>query len=327
VIGAGVMGAGIAALFAQKGVDTRLSDVARAPLDAAVLAHRREIRRQLERRRIGAHEADAAIDRLEIATDLSGFARKELVVEAVAEKLEIKRKVFGALAAEMAEDAVLATNTSSLSVADIARNLPHPERFVGMHFFNPVSLMPLVEVVRGPRSADWAVAAVAKLALRIGKTPVIVSDVAGFLVNRVLGPYLDESVRLFELGIESERIDAAAVEFGLPMGPLELLDEVGLDIAAHASASLHAAYGERMSASPLVARALEAGLKGKKGGAGSTCTRPIRAPGGRGRPVSIRRCARWRPRRRASARSPTTRSPTIWCSRSPTKACARSRTK
>ena len=268
VIGAGVMGGAIAGLLAEKGVSVRLCDVARAAVDAALAEHARQVDKSLRRRHLKPHEARAAVDRLEGSTEIAGLARAEFVLEAVAEKLEVKRAVFAKVAAEVAPDAILATNTSSLSVEAIAATLPHPERVVGMHFFNPVARMPLVEIVRGPRTSPETAAATAKLALRLGKTPVIVRDVAGFLVNRVLGPYLDEAVRLLEAGVEAERIERAALDFGLPMGPLELLDEVGLDIAAHAAQSLEAAYGARMKSSGMVGRMLQAGLKGKKSGAG-----------------------------------------------------------
>jgi len=137
-----------------------------------------------------------------------------------------------------------------------------------MHFFNPVPKMPLVEVVRGAQTSDRVVHATCKLALKLGKTPVITSDSPGFLVNRLLGPYLDEAARLFEAGVEVERIDRVVRDFGMPMGPLELLDEVGFDIAAHAAESLSAAFGDRMACSPLLTNLLEANLKGKKTGAG-----------------------------------------------------------
>jgi 3-hydroxyacyl-CoA dehydrogenase/enoyl-CoA hydratase/3-hydroxybutyryl-CoA epimerase len=268
VIGAGVMGAGIAQLMAEKGLSVRLGDVARKALDSALAQHAKNIDKSLKRRFIEPYAARAAIDRLEATAELVGFHRCEIVVEAVAEKLEVKRSVMGAIAAQVSSDAILATNTSSLSVSAIAEQLPHPERVVGMHFFNPVHAMPLVEVVRGAHTNDATVAATAKLALALGKTPIVVADVAGFLVNRILGPYLNEATRLFESGVDPALIEKAAVDFGMPMGPLELLDEVGLDIAAHAAQSLEAAYGERMKSSKLVARMLERGLKGKKGGAG-----------------------------------------------------------
>jgi 3-hydroxyacyl-CoA dehydrogenase len=159
---------------------------------------------------------------------------------------------------------VLATNTSSLPVGSIAEAVADPGRVVGMHFFNPVHAMPLVEIVRGKDTSDAVVAATARLAVKLGKTPVVVKDVAGFLVNRLLGPYLDEAVRLFEAGADPRQLEAAAKQFGMPMGPLELLDEVGFDIASHAGASLHAAYGERAATTGVLARMMEDGRLGKK---------------------------------------------------------------
>ena len=268
VLGAGVMGRGIASLLAERGVATRLFDVAPAALDAALLEHRAAVAEKRRKRRLEPHEANAAVDRLDATRELAGFARAGIVIEAVAERLEVKRAVFAQLARQAATDAILATNTSSLSVAEIAAGLPHEERFVGLHFFNPVRKMPLVEIVRGRSTSDEVVARTAALALSLGKTPVVVADVAGFLVNRLLGPYLDEALRLFEGGVEPERIDRAARDFGMPMGPLALLDEVGFDIAAHAASSLHAAYGPRMTPSGVVSAMLAAGHGGKKSGRG-----------------------------------------------------------
>jgi 3-hydroxyacyl-CoA dehydrogenase/enoyl-CoA hydratase/3-hydroxybutyryl-CoA epimerase len=268
VVGGGVMGGAIAGLLAERGLQTRLADLARAPLDAALAQHASRVEQGLKKRRLKPHEARAALDRLSVTTDTAALGRPEIAIEAVAEKLEVKRKVLSAAAARLPDDAILATNTSSLSVAAIAEGVEHPERVVGMHFFNPVHQMPLVEIVRGPRTSDEVVAATAKLALRLGKTPVVVADVAGFLVNRLLGPYLDEAVRVLEQGVAPRTLEAVMVDFGMPLGPLELLDEVGFDIATHAAASLHAGYGERMHASDLLARMQAKGLGGKKGGAG-----------------------------------------------------------
>jgi 3-hydroxyacyl-CoA dehydrogenase/enoyl-CoA hydratase/3-hydroxybutyryl-CoA epimerase len=268
VVGAGVMGGAIAGLLAERGVDARLADQSAAALDAAVLGHRAHVARALQRKRMEPHEARSAVDRLTSSVGVVGFAHLDFAIEAVAEKLEVKRAVLSEVARQVGERAILATNTSSLSVDAIAEGLPQPERVVGMHFFNPADRMPLVEIIRGRATTDEVVAATAKLALRLGKTPVVVRDVAGFLVNRLLGPYLDEAVRLLEAGVEPERIDRAAKAFGMPMGPLELIDEVGLDIAAHAAESLHAAYGPRMAPSPVLARLRGAGLTGKKGGQG-----------------------------------------------------------
>ncbi|MEW6074477.1 MAG: 3-hydroxyacyl-CoA dehydrogenase NAD-binding domain-containing protein [Planctomycetota bacterium] len=279
VIGAGVMGGGIASLLAEKGVEARLHDLEPAALDAAVHAHRREIERKRKRRRIERPEADAALDRLEVTRAPVGFARCELVLEAVAERLEVKRAVLGRLATLARPDAILATNTSSLAVDAIAASLPRPERVVGMHFFNPVRRMPLVEIVRGTATDPGVIARVARLAVDLGKTPVVVKDVPGFLVNRLLGPYLDEALRLVEMGADPAAIDRALVDFGMPMGPCELVDEVGLDIAAHAGASLAAAYGGRMAATGFLGPLLAAGHLGKKSGAGIYLWKP--GPAGR----------------------------------------------
>jgi 3-hydroxyacyl-CoA dehydrogenase/enoyl-CoA hydratase/3-hydroxybutyryl-CoA epimerase len=268
IIGAGVMGRGIASQMAERGIDVRLRDLDRSQLDAAEHFHRGEINKKLRRRRMGKHEAAQAIDRLEVTTNAGGFARCEIAIEAVAEKIQVKRAVLGELAEIMGPDAILASNTSSLSIDEIALELPHPERVIGMHFFNPPRKMPLVEIVRGEKTSDEVLARTARLALDLGKTPVVTKDCAGFLVNRVLGPYLDEAVRLMERGVNPILIDRALKRFGMPMGPCELIDEVGLDIAAHAGASLEAAYGERMKACRYLAPLLEAGQMGKKSGAG-----------------------------------------------------------
>jgi len=268
VIGGGVMGAGIASLMAEKGLRVRLADLSRAALDQAELRHRADLEKKLKRRRIKRHEFDAALDRLDASTEMAGFQHAQVVVEAVAEKLAIKRQVFETIAAGAPPDTILATNTSSLSVDAIAEGLPHPERVCGFHFFNPVKRMPLVEVVRGVRTSEATVAEMAALALRLGKTPVVVRDVAGFLVNRLLGPYLDEAVRLFAGGADIAHVDAVMKDFGMPMGPFTLLDEVGLDIAAHAAKSLHEAYGERMTPSEGIEALMSPERLGKKTGRG-----------------------------------------------------------
>jgi 3-hydroxyacyl-CoA dehydrogenase / enoyl-CoA hydratase / 3-hydroxybutyryl-CoA epimerase len=268
VIGAGIMGASIASVMAEKGVDTRLSDLSPAALDAALLEHQSVIGKKRKRRRMEPHAADAAIDRLAPCTGVVGFARMQIIVEAVAERLDIKRLVLGQVADVVADDAILATNTSSLSVDAIAEGLPHPERVVGMHFFNPVRKMPLVEIIRGSSTSDNVICRTAALAIRMGKTPVITKDVPGFLVNRVLGPYLDEALRLFAHGVFPARLDHLLEDFGMPMGPLRLLDEVGFDIARHAAESLHAAYGTRMTPCTALDPMLQGERLGAKTGSG-----------------------------------------------------------
>jgi len=268
VLGAGVMGGAIASSFALRGIRTRLFDISREALDAAEFDHRRDIGRRAKRRRLAKHEAMAAVDCFDTTKELIGFDRAEIVLEAVAERIEIKRMVLTDLCKQVSPDTILATNTSSLSVDSIAEGVENPERVCGMHFFNPVRKMPLVEVIRGSQTSDEVVARVSALALRMGKTPVVVKDVAGFLVNRLLGPYLDEALRLLVGGVSPEKLERAAEQFGLPMGPLTLLDEVGLDIASHAAASLHEAYGERMIPSDALDKLLAEGRLGKKTGRG-----------------------------------------------------------
>ena len=246
VIGGGVMGGGIASLMALKSIDVRLSDLARPAVDQALAVHAAAVAKRRKRRRLKPAAADAALDRLTGTTAMDGFGRAQFVVEAVAEKLEVKQQVLRALAERVPGDCILATNTSSLSVDAIAEGVPHPERVVGMHFFNPVARMPLVEVVRGKHTDSAVVEQVAATAQRMGKTPVVVSDVPGFLINRILMSLCDEALRLFAEGLDPARMDRLMLDFGLPMGPLRLVDEVGLDIAQHTAESLHAAYGERM---------------------------------------------------------------------------------
>ncbi len=289
VVGAGVMGGAIASLLAERGVAARVSDLDRKAVDAALMAHRQDVMKNLRRKRLRPHQADAALDRLAGGTALDGLGRAQIVIEAVAERMEVKRAVFARLAAAAPADCILATNTSSLSVSEIARELPHPERVVGMHFFNPVKKMPLVEVVKGRQTSEAAAVEVAALALRLGKTPVIVQDVAGFLVNRLLGPYLDEAVRLFAAGADPARLDRVMLDFGMPMGPLRLLDEVGLDVAAHASASLHAAYGERMTPCSAVSELMSPERLGAKTGRGFY----QHPPRGKGEPRLSDDLARW----------------------------------
>ncbi len=268
VVGAGVMGGGIASLLATKGHSTRLADLSRAQLDDAVREHQDGIGKRRKRRRMAGNDADAALDRLEVSQTSEGFGGCDFVIEAVSEVMGVKHKVLGHYAALAKDDAVIATNTSSLSVDEIANGVSNPERVVGMHFFNPVAKMPLVEVVRGKRTDEAALRRVAQLALKLGKTPVIVSDAAGFVVNRLLGPYLDECVRLYEAGCAPAELDRLAKSFGMPMGPFVLLDQVGLDIAAHTATSLHEGFGDRMEPSSCLAPLVEAGELGKKSGAG-----------------------------------------------------------
>jgi 3-hydroxyacyl-CoA dehydrogenase / enoyl-CoA hydratase / 3-hydroxybutyryl-CoA epimerase len=186
----------------------------------------------------------------------------------VVEKLEVKRAVLQELEGRVTRSCILTTNTSSLSVDELAGALAHPERFLGMHFFNPVHKMPLVEIVRGKATSPLAIATVHALSIRLGKVPVVVADGPGFLVNRVLGPYLNEAGHLLGEGATVEQIDRVAIDFGMPMGPLRLVDEIGLDVVRHAGTILHQAFGERMAPAPALIALSDSGRLGRKSGLG-----------------------------------------------------------
>ena len=184
------------------------------------------------------------------------------------EDLDVKRRVFAELEVRVGASAVLATNTSSLSVDALASGLRHPERFVGFHFFNPVHKMPLVEVVRGAKTSDVALVTAVALARRLGKTPVVVKDSPGFVVNRILMPYLREAMHLLEEGHDLETIDRSMRDFGMPMGPFEVVDEVGLDVSLKVAGVLSAAFPLRMAPAPLLGKLVAAGRLGRKNGLG-----------------------------------------------------------
>ena len=251
VLGAGAMGAGIALLMAQKGIWTRLKDIKTEFLANGMATARKLIQSDLKRKKISPLQASDMLDRLRPTTDYSGFKQTDIVIEAIVESLPIKQQVFRELADATSSNTVLATNTSSLLVRDIAEGIPHPERIVGLHFFNPPHQMPLVEIIRTDQSSPAAIATAFALTQRLGKTAVIVKDCPGFLVNRLLAPYMNEAGWLLLEVADPLEIDRAAIAFGLPMGPLALTDLVGLDVAQHVATNMHAAYGERMLPAPL----------------------------------------------------------------------------
>jgi 3-hydroxyacyl-CoA dehydrogenase/enoyl-CoA hydratase/3-hydroxybutyryl-CoA epimerase len=192
----------------------------------------------------------------------------DLVIEAVVERMPVKQQVLRETEKHLSRDAVFATNTSALSVTELAGAAKRPGQVVGLHFFNPVHRMPLVEVVRTGRSSDEALATAFAFAGTLGKTPVLVADRPGFLVNRLLAPYLNEAGYLLEDGAGVAEIDRALVEFGMPMGPCRLLDEVGFDVAEHVAREMERAFGERMRPAPVVSALKEDGRLGRKNGRG-----------------------------------------------------------
>ena len=268
ILGAGVMGGGIAHVAAASGVRVYMKDIRHEAVTGGLQHARARFDRAVERRRLTRREAAQRMELVSGGLDYHGIASADLVVEAVVERLDVKRQVLAEAERHVSPACVIATNTSSLSVDAMAEALEAADRFCGMHFFNPVDRMPLVEVVRGAATSDEAVATVYALALRLGKVPVVVGDGPGFLVNRILGPYLNEAGFLLGDGASIEQIDGVAKAFGMPMGPLRLVDEVGIDVSRHAGAALHAALGDRLTPSPALVALGNTERLGKKGGAG-----------------------------------------------------------
>ena len=268
VLGAGVMGGGIAHLAAQKDVRVYMKDIRHDAVTSGLQHARSRFDRAVQRRRTTRREAAQRMELISGGLEYHGLSPADVVVEAVVERMDVKRQVLAEVEEHVSEECVLATNTSSLSVDEMAAALERPERFCGMHFFNPVERMPLVEVVRGSATADQTVATVYGFALALGKVPVVVGDGPGFLVNRILGPYLNEAGFLLGDGASIEQIDRVAKAFGMPMGPLRLIDEVGIDVSRHAGAALHEALGDRLKPSPALEALGETDRLGRKGGKG-----------------------------------------------------------
>jgi 3-hydroxyacyl-CoA dehydrogenase / enoyl-CoA hydratase / 3-hydroxybutyryl-CoA epimerase len=269
VLGAGVMGGGIAQIVAQEAeVPVRLKDVDEKPL-ASGMAHAAQLfDRLLRRHRIERPEVRRKMALLHPTLTYSGLGKVDLVIEAVVEKLAVKQEVFAELARHVPEDAVLASNTSSLSVRAIGERTPHPERVIGMHFFNPAHKMPLIEVVV-PEGADPAAAnTVFAFARRIGKTPIFVRDAPGFLVNRLLMFYSTEALWLLDAGHRIEDLDRAMLDWGMPVGPMALTDEVGIDVATKVAHILSEAFSDRLPVPAWLDRLTGAGRLGTKSGLG-----------------------------------------------------------
>lgn len=269
VLGAGVMGGGIAWAFSAAGIPVRMRDLGWEAV-AKGLQQASAYNDQLVKLRKLTHgEKSLRMHRIAGTLDFSGFNTCDLVVEAVVEDLAVKRKVLAEVERHVGDGCVLASNTSSLSIADMAVGLQRPERLVGMHFFNPVNRMPLVEIIAGPQSSPEAVRFAAASARALGKTVVVVKDCPGFLINRILLPYLNEAARTVEDGADIEQVDRVLAKFGLPMGPFTLTDEVGIDVGYKVAKILATGYGERHAVSELLKVIHEdLHLKGTKGGRG-----------------------------------------------------------
>jgi 3-hydroxyacyl-CoA dehydrogenase/enoyl-CoA hydratase/3-hydroxybutyryl-CoA epimerase len=268
VLGAGVMGGGIAHLAADNGVRVYMKDIRHEAVTGGLQHASALFAKAVARKKLARREAAQRLERISGGLDVHGLRPVALVLEAVVERMDVKKQVLADVERVVSTECVIATNTSALSVNEMAEALQSPERFCGMHFFNPVDRMPLVEVVRGTRTSDRTVSTVYALALRLGKVPVVVGDGPGFLVNRILGPYLNEAGFLLGDGGSIADVDRVAKELGMPMGPLRLIDEVGIDVSRHAGAALQAALGERMAPAPVLVALGNLGRLGRKGGAG-----------------------------------------------------------
>ncbi|MGZ3745151.1 MAG: 3-hydroxyacyl-CoA dehydrogenase NAD-binding domain-containing protein [Pseudobdellovibrionaceae bacterium] len=269
ILGAGTMGGGIAYVAADKGIDVRMKDLNPEALGKG-LKHASDLwMKLLKRKSIDKYQYRQKMDRVAASTDYSGFMNLDVVVEAIVEDMNIKQKVIAECAAKMRADAILVTNTSSLSVTEMSKAHPRPEYFAGMHFFNPVDKMPLVEVIRGEKSSAETVATIFELSKKMGKMPVVVKDGPGFLVNRLLLPYMAEAAFLLQEGMDIKTVDAAYVkEFGMPMGPFALMDEVGLDVCIKVLKIFKKAFGGRVEMAPCMEILEKSGRLGKKNGKG-----------------------------------------------------------
>ncbi|HYO76220.1 MAG TPA: 3-hydroxyacyl-CoA dehydrogenase NAD-binding domain-containing protein, partial [Thermoanaerobaculia bacterium] len=269
VLGAGVMGGGIAQIVADKtDAEVRMRDIAMKAIGGGMKAAAKVWKKKVDRRRMTRGEMARKLARITGTTDWSGFSRADVVIEAVVENVNIKRQVLAEFEGLAKPGAIFATNTSTIPITQIAAQAKQPENVVGMHFFNPVDRMPLVEIIRGEKTSDLAMVTTAALARKLGKTVVYCNDGPGFVVNRILGPYMNESAFLLEEGSSIESLDAAMTGFGMPMGPMALLDEVGIDVAAKVAGILSEAFGARMEKSGVVEKLYADGRHGKKNGKG-----------------------------------------------------------
>jgi 3-hydroxyacyl-CoA dehydrogenase/enoyl-CoA hydratase/3-hydroxybutyryl-CoA epimerase/3-hydroxyacyl-CoA dehydrogenase/enoyl-CoA hydratase/3-hydroxybutyryl-CoA epimerase/enoyl-CoA isomerase len=268
VVGAGIMGQGIAAANVRRGIPVALMDADRAALARGVQAVLNEV---AYNKQLKAPDVKRAVEMAPLingTTADSELCQADIVVEAIIEKPDAKQQLYSRIEPLMRNDTLLCSNTSTIPITKLADRLKHPERFCGLHFFNPVRQMPLVEVIRGKKTSDATLAAAAAYARTLGKSPIVMNDGPGFLVNRLLLPYMNEAALLLAEGATIKDIERAAKSFGMPMGPFTLYDVVGIDVAVHAGRTMAAAFPERIQAAPIVEKLFELGRIGQKAGKG-----------------------------------------------------------
>jgi 3-hydroxyacyl-CoA dehydrogenase/enoyl-CoA hydratase/3-hydroxybutyryl-CoA epimerase len=269
VVGSGFMGAGIAGTAAvQAEVEVRLKDTELARVGKGLQMARAILDGRLKRRRLTRHQHERLAALLTGTGNWTGFGRADLVIEAVFEDLEVKHQVIAEIEAVVPAEAVIASNTSTIPIARIGEGMRHPERFLGMHYFSPVDRMPLLEVIPAGFTDPTAVATAVQFGRRMGKTVIVVADRPGFWVNRILSPYLNEAGLLLEEGVPIEVIDRAMTDFGFPVGPATLLDEVGFDVATKGGGVMHQAFGDRLRPSGVLQKLVADGRLGRKNGRG-----------------------------------------------------------
>jgi 3-hydroxyacyl-CoA dehydrogenase/enoyl-CoA hydratase/3-hydroxybutyryl-CoA epimerase len=268
VIGAGVMGSGIAQWLSSRGVSVILRDVDSTAIDRGLANIEKTYADAVKRGLMNETKAKEGRSRIVASTQPGPLRDVQIVIEAASEKLEIKKKIFADLAANTPDTTILATNTSALPIEELATSTGSPARVVGLHFFNPVSRMKLIEVVAGRQTSEEIRERALAFARQIGKLPVLVQDSPGFLVNRVLFPYLLDAAEMFQNGVSAEEIDGALLEWGMPMGPLRLIDEIGVDITVDIAATLAKAFGARDRAPEILQKMHAAKMLGRKSGGG-----------------------------------------------------------
>ena len=264
VLGAGTMGGGIAWLLADNYMSPLLKDVNKEALELGLSQASSVFSKSVKKKHMTEEEFQRKQRSISPTLDYSCFKSVDLVIEAVVEKIDLKKAVFKELENYVREDAIITSNTSSISIEKMCEGLKRPERFLGLHFFNPVNMMPLVEIITHSKVSEEVVKQMHAWALAVKKTPIIVNDGPGFLVNRILTPFLSETVWLLEEGCSVEQLDRAILSFGMPMGPGRLLDEVGFDVAVHVSEVIYGQLGERCKFSDLLHNIVQAGFLGKK---------------------------------------------------------------
>lgn len=267
VIGAGTMGHGIAQTFAQAGFNVKLNDVSTEFINSGIKRIAASLSLLATKSKITEAQKDEAISRIEPAPNLDSFSDRQLVVEAALEKIEVKSELFSKLDKICSNDSILASNTSSIPITQLAALVSNPQRVAGMHFFNPVQVMKLVEIVKALQTSDATVWVIRSAALKLGKTPVVVSDSAGFVSNRIVCPMVNEAIFALEEGIATKEDIDTVMKLGMnhPMGPLELADFVGLDIVLDVLDVLYTEYQDpKYRASPLLRKMVRAGYLGRK---------------------------------------------------------------